>query len=274
MTRRAQRPLDAAAVLKADDAFYAAHPEMVDGGKRVSIPVSPNDPCSKLMSEEWLDTYVANGGKVDSKSFPTCKVGSVATPCPAAKKALTASEAAAAFNVLAGNRNTPFNYPVDCCYSRAHSMCQTLEDKGIESQKVWYFAKDWGTAGSTSDLHPVKPDGTPVAFPDPMGTSQPVRWVYHVAPIIKVIQSDGSTQDMVMDPSVAKRPLTKDEWKKIQGTPKGAYEEVSDRDAYFQNQHFGYRQEDPDLREACAQMQKHQRDRDAALRANKKSGGP
>jgi hypothetical protein len=91
---------------------------------------------------------------------------------------------------------------------------------------------------------------------------------------VKVIQPDGSTKDMVMDPSLAKRPLTKDEWTKIQGTPKGAYEEVSDRDAYFQNKRLGYRQEDPDLKEARAQMQKHQRDRDAALLASKKPKGP
>ena len=59
MARKAKRPLNKTAVKKADDAFYAAHPELVkpDGTR---IPLRPGDPRCK----EWMDLYEANGGPV------------------------------------------------------------------------------------------------------------------------------------------------------------------------------------------------------------------
>lgn len=147
-------------------------------------------------------------------------------------------------------------------------MCRTMENKGIECNKIWYFDKDWGTGAVTPSLHPRKGDGSPVSFPDSTtGTDKPVQWVYHVAPTVKVTKADGTTEDMVMDPSLADRPLTKDEWKKIQGNPAGAYEETTDSKAYFSNKKHGYRDEDPDMKETCAQLEIHKKDRDAARRA-------
>ena len=42
-----------------------------------------------------------------------------------------------------------------------------------------------------------------------------VRWGYHVAPSIPVTQPDGSTQMMVIDPSIAKEPVTVKRWAEI-----------------------------------------------------------
>lgn len=77
----------------------------------------------------------------------------------------------------------------------------------MTTKELWYFDKDWGTQEAQASLHPTKPDGTPVTFPDETGTERPVQWVYHVAPLIKVQQEDGSIQESVLDPSVSDRPL-------------------------------------------------------------------
>jgi len=163
---------------------------------------------------------------------------------------------------------------VDCCYSRAHSMCRMMESKGIESEKMWYFNKNWGTGSSSTDLHPHKADGSPVSFPDTTGNDMPVQWVYHVAPLVKVTKADGTTQDMVMDPSLADHPLTKDEWKKIQGSPAGAYEETSDSKAYLSNKKLRFRKEDPDMQQTCPKLEAHKRDRDVRLSAKRLNAKP
>jgi len=142
-------------------------------------------------------------------------------------------------------------------------MCRTIENKGIDCQKLWYFDRNWGTGGAASSLHPHTPDGSAVSFPDATA-GKPVTWVYHVAPTVKVKKADGTIQDMVMDPSLADRPLTNDEWKAIQGTPEGAYDEVTDSKPYFSNKKMRYSQDDPDMKQTCAQLETHKRDRDAA----------
>ncbi len=62
MTRMAARPLDPAAVAAADDAFYAAHPEMIgEDGER--IPIGDGADHAAYRSE-WMDRYVAAGGRL------------------------------------------------------------------------------------------------------------------------------------------------------------------------------------------------------------------
>jgi hypothetical protein len=270
MTQRAKRPLDPAAVAKADDAFYAAHPQMIEGGRRNPISAQPDDPCAASMREEWMRYYVAAGGVVDPVTLPAAKPGSTTLPCQSAKQTLTELEARRLFNELAANKNIPFDYPVDCCYSRAHSMCRMIEQKNIVCQKIWYFDKNFGTLAEQDSLKPIKADGTPVAFPGRHGFARHVAWVYHVAPTVKVVRNDGTTQDMVMDPSLSNRPLTKSEWKQIQGNPPGAYEEETDSAAYFSNKKKGWLDEDPDLRLTCVELERHKEDRNLRRAAQAK----
>ncbi|MDD2735381.1 MAG: hypothetical protein PHF56_15695 [Desulfuromonadaceae bacterium] len=56
-----QMPLDSAAVKKADDEFYANHPEYIQNGKRV--PLDPNNPADSAACAEWRASYIKNGGK-------------------------------------------------------------------------------------------------------------------------------------------------------------------------------------------------------------------
>lgn len=185
------------------------------------------------------------------------------------KAVLSEKEAADLFKELAARKDIPFDFPVDCCYSRAHEMCRTAEKKGIACQKYWLFDKDW--PASPASLEPKKPDGSAVSFPDSAGIQRPVKWVYHVAPIVKVKKSDGTVEDRVIDPSLADRPITKEQWRKIQGDPAGAYGEVSDSGAYFQNQKLGYAPlKDPTGEIAKQQMKDHAVMRDKALKAAKK----
>lgn len=50
-------PLNDEAAAAADDAFYAAHPEMVVNGER--IPIDPDNPDHDEMADEWIDIYEA-----------------------------------------------------------------------------------------------------------------------------------------------------------------------------------------------------------------------
>lgn len=81
---RLQRPLDKAAVRKADDAFYARHPEYVsaDGTRR---PLTADDP----LAEEWRRLYVENGGKIEPDAPQDSEqAGEPVQECPKKKKGL------------------------------------------------------------------------------------------------------------------------------------------------------------------------------------------
>lgn len=60
-TRTAVKPLDADAVGKANDLFYAKHLEFIKEGKR--IPLDPNDPKQADLRQEWMNNFIAAGGK-------------------------------------------------------------------------------------------------------------------------------------------------------------------------------------------------------------------
>lgn len=79
-----KRPLNQAAVTKADDAFYARHPEMVgeDGTRR---PLSATNPVQAGLRKEWRELYLANGGELEDNT-PPAKPDEAVKPCPYAKK--------------------------------------------------------------------------------------------------------------------------------------------------------------------------------------------
>jgi len=76
MCRRAKRPLNKAAVKKADAEFYANHPELK------GLPLSATDPKQATLRREWMDLYIKHGGEVEDakgKSAKTC--GGTTTAC-------------------------------------------------------------------------------------------------------------------------------------------------------------------------------------------------
>ena len=267
--RIAKLPLDPKAVEAADRALYQNHSELK--GRKLTMA-----PADGTLRREWMDAYIAAGGNVEPPK-PKCSPAAVASPCPT--DALTEKEAQGLFEQLKQNKVIPFDYPNDCCYSRAHAMCRIMESKGIACSKYWLFSKDF-PGRYAADLKPADKAGNPV---NKTGTTDPINWTYHVAPVVKVKKSDGTTEERVMDPSLFDKPVTKEEWSKRQGDPPGSYGEDSDSVAYFQNKKIGavpggakehWYAEDPTGQTARDQMDDHRQKRDKALTAEKaKKGG-
>ena len=93
----------------------------------------------------------------------------------------------------------PFLYPDDGCWARAHEMCRLMIDMGLSPKKVWI----------QGSLH-VSTANNP---------SCNVYWGWHVAPTLCVRTSFFSTKTMVIDPSLFTLPVTKADWKGVQGDP-------------------------------------------------------
>lgn len=79
---RLARPLNQDAVKKADDEFYANHPEYIDeNGNR--IPLSANDPNEEALRQEWIELYKKHGGKEEADKKPPKKdPDDPVQPCP------------------------------------------------------------------------------------------------------------------------------------------------------------------------------------------------
>jgi hypothetical protein len=129
-------------------------------------------------------------------------------------QSVSTDEATRLFNELAGATFTttsgdqapiPFHYPPDGCYARAHIMMQLLTEKGYASRKVFAVSR---TASGGGGLRVATDYAGDVA----VGEEPAVRWWYHVAPIIQVTQDDGSTVDMVIDPSMTSGPIAISQW--------------------------------------------------------------
>jgi len=55
------RPLNQQAIRQADDDFYRNHPELVINGVRIAI--DPTDPEQQSLRNEWISSYIKNGGQ-------------------------------------------------------------------------------------------------------------------------------------------------------------------------------------------------------------------
>jgi hypothetical protein len=141
-------------------------------------------------------------------------------PCPPPQgSVLSGAKANSLFQDLASQPQIPFDYPDDCCYSRAHEMCRIMRERGIQCRKIWNYAHDFSTGGAS-----LRAD-------TPNHPSGHVSWRYHVAPVVKVRGNDGVVRDMVMDPSLFDRPVTVDEWIAAQHDPMSTHEITDDQ--YF-----------------------------------------
>lgn len=115
------------------------------------------------------------------------------TPTSTPNSAISLEKAESIFQDMADETDIAFKFTPDGCYARAHIMTKRIEaEYGIAPEKVWAFG----------DLDTQQPYA-----------GHSFRWVYHVAPVINVIQPDGSIIKMVIDPSIASHPITVDEWK-------------------------------------------------------------
>ena len=211
------------------------------------------------------------GGKAPTgQSAISVQANAVDTTPPTApgspRDVVSPEEAKKLFQDFSSRTDIPFNYPSDCCYARAHAMCRIADSQGITCQKDWVFDKGWGTPGTQSSLHPHGQNGKPLLFPDETGVRSPVQWVYHVAPLVQVQQPTGEIVPMVLDPSIAKGPLTRDEWRQIQGNPADARNYITDKETFFYNpiDKTSHTATQEDTEQVFAE---HRESRDTALKA-------
>jgi Domain of unknown function (DUF4157)/Glutaminase len=107
----------------------------------------------------------------------------------------------------------PFHYPADGCYDRAYVMTNILTQMGYASEKV--FAVSIVPGEDISGLSVPTPYAPDVKSP---GQQPKVKWLYHVAPVIRVRgtptpgQQEAPSVEMVLDPSLFDRPVTISEW--------------------------------------------------------------
>jgi type VI secretion system secreted protein VgrG len=157
--------------------------------------------------------------------------------------AITEERANELFKDLADRKETiPFDYPIDCCYSRAHEMCRIMKEKGVKCGKVWNYGHNFPRAGLKADTKNVPWDY--------------VEWTYHVAPTVKVHSGGGKTKDMVMDPSLFDKPVTVDEWKKSMKDDRSKIE-MSDDKPYFRTPGDTYVEKDEDGAKTKEMLEQH-----------------
>lgn len=210
----------------------------------MSLVDSIIDPVIEALEGAW---------KAIKSLFTDTPAGSSSTKCP---HAVSPEAAQKAFDELKARDDIPFDYPTDCCYSRAHEMCRTLQEKNVPCGKVWNYAHDFDAGGAS--LH----------VPTPNSPSGAVDWRYHVAPTVPVTQPDGSVRDMVMDPSMFDKPVPVEEWVKAQNDPTSIVRKT-DSTPYFTTPTGADSMTDPDFSEAHQQLARHriERDRQKALAA-------
>ncbi len=102
-------------------------------------------------------------------------------------KHLRPEEVQELFKKAKNMKDIPFEYVQDGCYAKAHIMARRFEKMGIQVQKAWIKGK----------------------FPIP---GSDLFWDYHVAPTIEVKEKNGKIVNYVIDPTIAQKAITLDEW--------------------------------------------------------------
>jgi hypothetical protein len=117
---------------------------------------------------------------------------------------ISVSRALDEFQYLGGQRQIPFDFPADCCTARAHEMCRLLNERGLTPEKVFNYGHGFEDNEYTLLF---RTNNVPKGF---------VKWLYHVAPVLEVRQSNSNHIPMVFDPSMFTRPVTIQHWQREQ----------------------------------------------------------
>jgi hypothetical protein len=180
------------------------------------------------------------------RDFTDKPVGATKQACPVGSRAAPLSEAQAqrVFAELAAMKHIPFDYPDDCCYSRAHEMCRIMQQQGVDCRKVWNYG------------HGLSSKEASLTVETPNHPSGQVRWLYHVAPVVGVRGNEGETKDMVLDPSMFDRPVDVQQWVDKQGDPSSTHE-ISQSNYYYRAPGGFGGQEDPDYTQTTKMLKEH-----------------
>lgn len=102
-------------------------------------------------------------------------------------QAISLEKANELFKKAQGMSDIAWGYKADGCYARAHLMARRFEAEGVDVGKVWI----------KGELTVPQTD---------------IQWNFHVAPTVYVKNEKGDVERMVIDPSLATKPLTVREW--------------------------------------------------------------
>jgi hypothetical protein len=210
----------------------------------VSIFGDVIDAIGSFLEKVWHAIENLFSDSSPSSPTQTCPLQGGNTP-------LTPDQAHQWFDHFRNDTAIPFNYPVDCCYTRARQMANEMAACGVPVGKVWNYAGPGQVLRVPTTNVPPNPDGSEGA----------VTWGYHVAPVVPVQQPDGSVQNMVIDPSMESGPVTIDKWKADQNDP-GSTSAVTSKDPYYRDPQ-GRELPDPGDQAAEHQLDIHRADRAA-----------
>lgn len=126
-----------------------------------------------------------NGSYYTKESFAKVK-----PYMPKAAKSVSLKKATELFNKAKARKDIAWNYKMDGCYARAHLMARMFEKEGVVVEKAWARGN--------------------LRIPNMGG----LAWGYHVAPVLEVEQN-GKIEKMIIDPSVASKPIKVEEWMAI-----------------------------------------------------------
>lgn len=102
-------------------------------------------------------------------------------------KPISLEVAQALFDHAKQMKDIAWKYKRDGCYARAHLMARRFEAMGVDVGKVWI--------------------GGDLRVPE-----ESIAWTMHVAPVVYVKGEQDKIERYVIDPSLAKKPVTVSEW--------------------------------------------------------------
>jgi hypothetical protein len=117
------------------------------------------------------------------------------------------AKAGEVFRWMTRQKDVAFAFPVDGCYARAQIMVERMTKQGFKPRKVW-------AAANGEELY-ARTKNHPKGY---------VTWSYHVAPVLRVRNADGTQRWYVIDPSLHKEPATLTQWEQaMMRTPKSPH---------------------------------------------------
>ncbi|POB13981.1 protein-glutamine glutaminase family protein [Halobacteriovorax sp. DA5] len=112
---------------------------------------------------------------------------------PRASGVISLQKANELFKKARAMKGMAWKYVQDGCYARSELMVNMFEEEGVVADKAWASGK--------------------LKIPN----QQYPFWSYHTAPVVYVDNGRGGVSKMIIDPSIASKPIEVNEWLKTMG---------------------------------------------------------
>ncbi len=115
---------------------------------------------------------------------------------------LSYEQALGFFDQMANREDLALGYAQECCFARAHLMCESALQAGHMPKKAWAIDED-----NSGRLSFTMPNGVKI------------RYWCHTAMVLPVKTPSGEIIDMVFDPALLDGPETLKGWGRVIGAP-------------------------------------------------------